>query len=170
MGAVIGFKDRSLDEMMNEFHRQFGIALDLDTKSHNARLKAASLLKDMRTRVEAGEAGEGIKWWEWFRENSVRSRKDAEKLLKIANSDDPEGAYKEENSKRRNEQHKTQPEVTAPCGDLDDSNENVTTANSWDDNKLDQRRLYRDALHLVDQMDDDTFAEFLTELKRRGLI
>ena len=176
MGAVVNFKDKSLAQVLDEFHRQFGIALDHDTKGHGARLKAASLLKDMRKRVDGGEAGD-ITWWKWFRENSVRSRRDAERLLKLANSENPEAAYEEEKEKdrERKQNSKAQPEGTTENDDfrrdLDDSDENVSTENSWpDDNRENQRCIYRDALHLIDQMDDDTFTEFLTELKKRGLI
>ena len=97
MANIYPFKEASLEQMMNEFHRQFDIAETSDKKSNNARLKAGQLLKDMRKQVEAN----GEKWWPWFEAHSVRSRKDAEELLEIVGSDDPEAAYEEGKERQR---------------------------------------------------------------------
>jgi Spy/CpxP family protein refolding chaperone len=77
-----------LEQMMNEFHRQFHIAQTSEIKAGKARIKAGLLLKEMRQQVEAN----GDDWWPWFVDHSVRSRKDAEKLLRLVESDDPEAA------------------------------------------------------------------------------
>jgi hypothetical protein len=40
----------------------------------------------LRARIEAGECGD-VDWWEWFDANVRHSRKDAEKLMRIAEAD-----------------------------------------------------------------------------------
>jgi hypothetical protein len=73
------------------------------------RLKAGQKLLEMRHRVEAGEAGD-VTWWEWFGQWSglngtvpclLRSRKDCERLMRIAGADDPEAALEDERAKAR---------------------------------------------------------------------
>ena len=56
------------------------------------RLQAGQLLLQLRERIESGEAGNGINWWEWCEQHIERSRKDCETLLRIANAPDPEAA------------------------------------------------------------------------------
>lgn len=98
--TVHSIKERPLAAMMDEFHRQYDIGQNSERKAHNARLNAATILKVMRGRVEAGECGD-ISWWEWFEAHSVRSRKDAEELLAIADSDDPEEALNDARERNR---------------------------------------------------------------------
>ena len=42
------------------------------------RLQAGQLLLQLRERIESGEAGNGINWWEWCEQHIERSRKDCE--------------------------------------------------------------------------------------------
>lgn len=97
MANVYPIKSSDLNVMMNEFHRQYDIAQTSEKRAHSARLKCALLLKDMREECER----QGLDWWPWFEANSVRSREDAEELLRIAYADDPEEAYEEEKRKTR---------------------------------------------------------------------
>lgn len=124
MSNVLQFKDQPLASMMDEFHRQYAIAQDAERKSHNARLRAANLLKEMRSRVEAGECGD-ITWWKWFEDHSVRSRKDAEKLLALVRSDDPEeqeAAAEEAAERNREAQSRLRKRrSTTPAAKLEDS-------------------------------------------------
>ena len=46
-------------------------------------LAAGAQLLALRARIEAGECGDVV-WWEWFDANVRHSRKDAEKLMQIA--------------------------------------------------------------------------------------
>jgi hypothetical protein len=49
-------------------------------------LAAGAQLLALRARIEAGECGD-VDWWEWFDANVRHSRKDAEKLMRIAQAD-----------------------------------------------------------------------------------
>ena len=47
------------------------------------RLAAGQQLLALRKRIEAGECGD-VGWWQWYEANVDRSRKDAEKLMRMA--------------------------------------------------------------------------------------
>jgi hypothetical protein len=90
----------TLDDAMNEFHRLYGEYLDNRRKTESLRVRAGQLLLVMRRRVEAGEAG-NVTWWDWFEQHCVRSRKDAERVMRLAKAEDPEAAGLEERTKTR---------------------------------------------------------------------
>ena len=68
---------------------------------HNARITTGRLLLDLRERIDSGEAGAGVKWWDWYRENIVRSRKDGEKCMRLAGADDPDTAAEKDRAVAR---------------------------------------------------------------------
>jgi hypothetical protein len=71
-------------------------------KLDDHRITLGVLLNDLRARVDAGEAGKGVKWWSWYGEHFPdRSRRDAERVMKLASSDDPQAAADEERTKAR---------------------------------------------------------------------
>jgi hypothetical protein len=102
MGIVHKLGGQTLEQMMDEFHRQFAAAQDHEIKAGKARLRAADILGAMRERCRT----EGIDWWPWFEAHSVRSRRDAERLLKMYDSGDPEAAHEEEKKRNREAQKK----------------------------------------------------------------
>jgi hypothetical protein len=56
----------------------------------SARIQAGKVLNELRRLVEAGDAGSGVDWWDWFEGQQFgRERKDAEKLMRIAKAPDP---------------------------------------------------------------------------------
>jgi hypothetical protein len=61
------------------------------------RAAAAMMFFTLRRRVEA----EGHDWWKWQEGKFDRSRKDIEKLLRIASADHPQAAAEEERTKTR---------------------------------------------------------------------
>ena len=64
--------------------------------------RSAYSSNDLRARVDAGEAGKGMKWWSWYGEHfQNRSRRDAERVMGLASSDDPQAAADEERTKAR---------------------------------------------------------------------
>jgi hypothetical protein len=83
---------RSLDETLRAFHSKFADAITAGKKAYSARLAAGLILIELRQRIEAGEAGEGIEWWAWYERKSIRSRRDAEKVMALARAEDPEAA------------------------------------------------------------------------------
>jgi hypothetical protein len=91
----------TLDEAVREIHSEFAKVLDGDKKAYRARIAAGQLLIALRKRIEAGEAGAGVNWWEWYASKFVRSRKDGEKVMRLAAADDPEAAAEEERAETR---------------------------------------------------------------------
>lgn len=85
---------RSIQEHVTLVLRKWD-GLDRAREKHkSARLDLALELKDLRDRVEAGEAGDQVdNWWDWYNANIKRSQGDAEKLLAIAEAEDPSAAY-----------------------------------------------------------------------------
>jgi hypothetical protein len=66
------------------------------------RISAGKQLVELKDRIEAGEAGKGVKWWSWYTENfKNRTRRDAQKVMALANADNPEEAAEEERAKNR---------------------------------------------------------------------
>ena len=64
------------------------------------RISAGKQLVELKVRIDAGEAGKGVKWWAWYAENfKNRTRRDASKVMALARADDPEAAAEEERTK-----------------------------------------------------------------------
>lgn len=90
----------TLMEALREIHKKFAVFKDADNKGRRARIACGEMLIELRRRIEAGEAGE-IGWWVWYRQHCVRSRKDAEKVMRMARCEHPElGAEKEDRRQR----------------------------------------------------------------------
>src|SRR5947209_8146511 len=64
----------------------------LKTKADDHRISAGLLLIGLRTRVDAGEAGEDMTWTRYVRDNIDRSERDCRKLMRLAGAPDPEAA------------------------------------------------------------------------------
>jgi hypothetical protein len=87
-----------------------GLMLDVTTAESNLnkkRLSAGQRLLELRARIEAGEAGD-VSWWDFYEEQlaSFRSRKDAEKLMRMATADDPEAAFETERTEAKKRMRK----------------------------------------------------------------
>ena len=66
------------------------------------RISAGKQLVELQARIEAGEAGKGVKWWGWYAANfKNRTRRDAQRVMALARSDDPGAAAEEERAKNR---------------------------------------------------------------------
>jgi hypothetical protein len=72
-------------------------ALSCREKAQQCRAAAAMMFVTLRRRVEA----DGHDWWKWQEGKFDRSRKDIEKLLRIASAGDPQAAAAEERTKTR---------------------------------------------------------------------
>jgi hypothetical protein len=71
-------------------------------KADNFRISAGKQLVELKARIEAGEDGEGVKWWSWYASHfQGRTKRDAQKVMALANADDPEAAAEEERTKNR---------------------------------------------------------------------
>jgi hypothetical protein len=81
-------------------------AKTLQGRANKHRVQAGQKLLELRQRIEAGEEGD-VAWWDWFEtQDIVRSRKDAEKLMRIASAEDPEAALEDDNAKARERMRK----------------------------------------------------------------
>lgn len=103
------------------------------------RLQAGQLLLQLRERIESGEAGNGINWWEWCEQHIERSRKDCETLLRIANAADPEAAALGDRERVRlavakhRERKAAEPPVTVTANeDADDAAAAANTGCNYD--------------------------------------
>lgn len=74
------------------------------------RLDLARDLLALQQRIEAGEAGELVVWWDWFDEFIGRSRSYAEKLLALARHEDP--AARHEEIKERDRRCRAEQKIT----------------------------------------------------------
>jgi hypothetical protein len=88
--------------LIKEWGAHDGLIESTRKKLHARRIKIGSLLLEIKQRIDAGENGELSTFWEWF-EGMVpgRSRRDAERMIEIVSSDDPEAAYQKKLEKHR---------------------------------------------------------------------
>jgi hypothetical protein len=84
-----GASDGDLVEAIN---LKLNLAVFADNEGHHHRLDAGRLLLELRTRVEA----EGGDWWKWQIGKFDRSRKDMEKLMRLASAEEPDAAVQAE--------------------------------------------------------------------------
>jgi hypothetical protein len=71
-------------------------------KADQYRISAGKQLVELKVRIESGEVGKGVKWWAWYADHfKNRSRRDAQRVMALANADNPEEAAEEEREKNR---------------------------------------------------------------------
>jgi hypothetical protein len=100
--VVASHKTAPLDDVVQAINIKLGLSVTADNKAASHRLAAGRMLLDLRRRVEA----EGDDWWKWQQGKFTRSRKDIEKLMRMANADEPEAAAKAERTINA-EQHRS---------------------------------------------------------------
>ncbi|GAB9242097.1 hypothetical protein [Bradyrhizobium diazoefficiens] len=143
-----------LDDVANAINIKLRLADRSDNTASNHRLAAGQMLVTLRKRVE----GEGLNWWKWAAGRFDRSRKDIEKIMRLAKSDDPVVAAETERAEARTRMAnlRSDPERAVRSGPVE------RTVRST--------QFVERALALVEQMDDGEREEFITKLpdKRRG--
>jgi hypothetical protein len=109
MGEVVSLARNSsrIERLVTEVHKQFSAATEGTKKADRARLRAGKLLLELRDRIEAGEAGEGVNWWKWYGDNIARSKRDARRVMKLAAAADPEAAHEHEKEERGRRRHQS---------------------------------------------------------------
>jgi hypothetical protein len=75
-----------------DIRKHFAHAVDAYGKFNAARMKLGQDLLETRARVEAGEEGSGVTWWQWFEKKFPQSRSTAEKAMQIAVAENPQAA------------------------------------------------------------------------------
>jgi hypothetical protein len=141
--------DRSIKEIIDAIHEQFGLADAAGKRADRARINAGMMLNDLRKRVEAGEVGENIDWWEWYDDRFVRSRKDARKVMNLASAEDPDAALAAEQEANREAKARERQKGA----DVSASSEN--------------KELVTHALRLVEEMDANQRRRFFAALRSR---
>ena len=92
----------TLDQTVKRIEASFAKVETYSKKVGDHRITAGKLLVELEARIVAGEAGQGVKWWVWYAEHfKNRTRRDAQKVMALARSDDPEQAAEEEREKNR---------------------------------------------------------------------
>jgi hypothetical protein len=92
----------SLDQTVKRIEASFAKIESYGKKVDDFRISAGKQLVELQARIEAGEAGSGVKWWHWYAEHfKNRTRRDATKVTALARADDPDAAAEEEREKNR---------------------------------------------------------------------
>src|SRR5262249_28893465 len=133
MSVVQLKKEKSLDELVTEIRGLMYDITSIESRLTKKRVIAGQRLLELRTRIEAGEAGD-VTWWDYYDKHlsSFRYRKDAEKLLKIAAAENPEEASEAQRNHEHQAKHRakhdsayvsgkakpkpTSPGNSSPCG------------------------------------------------------
>jgi hypothetical protein len=134
--AIRLIEETSLTAAVKEITIAFGRAADATNKAVSYRVEAGFKLRALRKRIEDGEAGEGIVWWNWYNDHFDRSRRDAEKVMALASDrDDPEVAADRERAATRDRmaRHRAQPQVTAHVRRDQGGNDSRDNADAEDD-------------------------------------
>jgi hypothetical protein len=90
----------SLDEAVLRIHRKWQRVVDAQQKAHSARVECGVALLALRARIETGEAGQ-VTWWAWYETKFTRDRRDAEKVMAIAATENPQAAHEAEQAATR---------------------------------------------------------------------
>jgi len=92
----------SLAQVVKRIEVSFDKIKQYSEKTNQYRISVGKQLVELQARIEAGEAGKGIKWWAWYAANfRNRTRRDAQRVMALARSDDPGAAAEEERAKNR---------------------------------------------------------------------
>ena len=94
-------KYKPIADVVRQIKTHIHDAATSQRRADKHRLQAGQLLLQLRQRIESGEEGNGIDWWPWCEQHIERSRKDCEKLMRIASAEDPEQALEDERERVR---------------------------------------------------------------------
>jgi hypothetical protein len=109
----------TLTQVVKRIEASFDKINSYSKKADDHRITAGTCLVALKARIDAGEDGKHAKWWAWYAEHfKDRSKRDAQRVMALASSDDPEAAAEEEREKNRKaqadkrERDKEQPDGT----------------------------------------------------------
>jgi hypothetical protein len=92
----------TLAQVVKRIEVSFDKVKQYSEKTDQFRISAGKQFIELKVRIEAGEAGKGVKWWAWYAANfKNRTRRDAQRVMALARSDDPGAAAEEERAKNR---------------------------------------------------------------------
>lgn len=102
MGQVVTLT-KPIEKLILEIRAHVHDAGRAETTCAKHQLQAGWALLALRKRIEDGEEGQ-IDWWTWYDTKftgHIKSRKYAERLMKWARADDPDGAREADLARRR---------------------------------------------------------------------
>ena len=92
----------TLAQVVKRIDTSFDKIKQYSEKTDQYRISAGKQLVELQARIEAGEAGTNVKWWGWYAANfKNRTRRDAQRVMALARSDDPGVAAEKERAKNR---------------------------------------------------------------------
>jgi hypothetical protein len=92
---------RSMPHLVLDIRKHFQHVIEADERLTSARIRLGLNLLEARRRVEAGEAGDGIRWWDWFDKTFPQSRSNAEHVMALAAKPNPVAAHEAEKAATR---------------------------------------------------------------------
>jgi hypothetical protein len=100
IAALLGNLDEADDDQLTRaVNSKIMLAHFAGNEANSHRLDAGRMLIELHKR----KAVEGVDWWPWVKENiQCRSRRDVQRLMKIARADDPIAAAQTERARNRN--------------------------------------------------------------------
>jgi len=140
----------STEDQVAAINNTLVLADEAAVKSNNHRLEAGKMLVALRQQVER----QGEKWWKWQEGKFSRSRKDIEKLMRLASAPDPEAAFEEQKARVRDELKRSR-------------ERSLLGSNAASDGE--HQGVVAQALALVATMTADERHEFMVELKDQYL-
>jgi hypothetical protein len=91
----------SLKQVVARIEASFVKIKSYREKADQFRISAGKQLVELKARIEGGEAAK-VKWWAWYTEHfKNRTQRDAQRVMKLASSDDPDAAGEQERTKNR---------------------------------------------------------------------
>jgi hypothetical protein len=133
-----------------------------EAESH--RLDAGRMLLVLRKRIE----GDGGQWWKWYHDHFTRSRKDAEKVMRLASATDPEAAAETERAETRTRVAKHRAERTVRSNEAAHAKTDGATSSNGNVVHLNRNQAAAQieaVMMLVRQMDGPTISELLAAIE-----
>lgn len=162
--ATAGF-----DDVVQAINIKLGLSVRSDNdsirrreKAESLRVEAGQMLVDLRRRVEAEF---GNVWWKWQSGKFTRGRKDIEKVMRLAKSDDPEAAAEKERSDRNERRTRNSENDSNTDGAARRSNSEPAAPRAADPPTPVLVSIVENAMCLVRQMTTPQRHEFMAKLK-----
>jgi len=104
-------KLQPIEKLVVEIRAHLCDANNAQARCMKLRIAAGMKLIELRERIEVKKELGEVDWWKWCETNIRRSRKDCERLMRLAGADDPEAALEADNAKARDRMRKLRASV-----------------------------------------------------------
>ena len=79
----------SIEDLLLRAHKEADHIKKHQQEAHSWKIRMGRTLNELRERVEAGENGINMRWWDWYEKHFAYSRSHAEHVMGIARAADP---------------------------------------------------------------------------------